>query len=114
MLSTVGIEVECRCIRHVAASVIRNNGDVIADLALIGVPLEGVECIAHRHISRPANTSVRAIRVEQLRIGVVRRVARIVPNGVKASVGRDRECAEPMPFVRIDWIVIDLVRRAES
>ena len=114
MLSQVGIEVECRCIRHVATGVIRNNGDVIADLALIGVPLERVKCIAHRHISRPANTSVRAIRVEQLRIGVIRRVARIVPNSIEASVGRYRKCAKPMPLTGIDRIIVDLVRRAEG
>ena len=64
MLSPVRIEIERRRIGHVSAGVIRNDRDVIPDLALIGVPLERVKCIAHRHISRPANTSVRAKRIE--------------------------------------------------
>jgi hypothetical protein len=114
VLAQVRVEIKRGSIRYIASGVVRNNGNVVTYLALVRIAFEGVKRIAHRHISRPANTSVRAIRVEQLRIGVIRRIARIVPNSVKASVGRDRKCAKPMPLTGIDRIIVDLVRRAEG
>ncbi len=64
MLSTVGIEVERRGIRDVTTGVIGNDGNVVANLTLVRITLERVKRIAHRNISRPGNTGVRAIRIK--------------------------------------------------
>ena len=54
------------------------------------------------------------IGIEELRIGIVRGVARVQPDGIDPPVRRDRERAEPMPFAVIDRIVVDPLRRAEG
>src|SRR5262249_41279315 len=52
--------------------------------------------------------------IEQLRIGVIRSVACVVPYGIQPSIGRYRKCAEPMPLAGVERIIIDLERRAEG
>ena len=57
---------------------------------------------------------IRAVRIEELRIGVVRGIARVEPNGIDPSIRRDRQRAEPVPFAVIDRIVVDPLRGAEG
>src|SRR4029077_9597771 len=47
-------------------------------------------------------------------MGVVRSVSRVQPNRINASIRCYRECAEPMPFVLINWIVGNPLRRAKG
>ena len=74
---------------------------------------ERVKRGAHRDIRRPRNASIRAVRIEQLRIGVVCIVPRVVPDSVEASVRRYCKRAEPMPLIR-SGIVVDPVRHTEG
>ena len=85
----VRVDVKCSRVRYVTASFIGNHCNVIADLVLIRITEERIERVAHRNIGRPRIASVRAIRIEELRVGVVRGVARVQPNGINASIGRD-------------------------
>jgi len=66
MLPAARVEVKCGSIRHIAARFVGNNGDVVANLALVRIALEGVECIAHSNVNRPGDAGVGAIRIEQL------------------------------------------------
>ena len=114
MLIPVRIEVKCRRIRHVATSVIGNNRDVISDLGLVRITFKWVKHVAYLYVSRPRNSGIGAGRIEQLRIGVIGSVTRVIPNSIQPPIRRYRERAEPMPFTGINRIVIDLVRRAEG
>ena len=60
MLPTSRVKVERSCIGHIAACVIRNDGDVVTDLVLVRIPFEWVERIAHRDIRRPRYARVGA------------------------------------------------------
>ncbi len=64
MLPPIRVEIKSGGIRHVAAGVVRNNGDVIADLALIGIALGGIKRVAYCHIRRPRGAGVSAPRIE--------------------------------------------------
>ena len=64
MLSQVRVEVECGRERHIASGIVGNDGDVVADLALVWIALERVKQIARWHIGRPGNTGIRAKGVE--------------------------------------------------
>ena len=66
VLVAIGIEVECSGIRDIAARFVRDNGDIIADLILIRIALERVECITDSHIRRPGHTGVSAKGIKQL------------------------------------------------
>ena len=66
VLTVVRVEVECGRISHVAARLVGNNCNVIADLVLIRITLRRIKGIAHSNISRPGDASVGAIGVEQL------------------------------------------------
>ena len=114
MLPAVRIEVECGRIRHVASRIVRHDGNVIAHLVLDGIAFERSKRIADCHVRRPCHTAVSAPGVKQLRIGVVLRVSRVQPYRIDTSIGRYCERAEPMPFVLINWIVRDPLRRAEG
>jgi hypothetical protein len=108
-LAPARVEIKSGGIRHVAAGIVRNNGDIIADLILVRIPLERVERVAHRNIRRPRYPGVRAIGVKQLRVGVVgNRVARVVPHSVQTPIRRYGECAEPVPLIG-KAVVIDPV-----
>jgi len=110
----VRIEVESSRIRHVAAGFIGNHGDIVADLILLRIAFEWIERVTHCDIRRPGNAGVRAIGVEQLGVGVIRSVSRVIPNSVQPSSRRDGECTEPVPLAGINRVVIDLLRRAEG
>src|SRR5262245_367004 len=109
----VFLAVECGCIRNVRASVVRNDCDVIADFLLIWITDERVKRDAERDVWRPGISAVEAVRIKELRSGVVRSATRIVPGHIDSAVGRDRQRAEPVPFRMINWVVIDPTRRAE-
>jgi hypothetical protein len=113
MLSTVGIEVERRRIGNVTARVIGNDGNVVADLTLVRVAFQRIKEIAYRHVRRPGNTGVCAIRIKQLRICVIRSVPAVIPDSIEAAIRCFCERAEPVPLIR-KAIVIDSVRRTES
>ena len=114
MLAPGWIEVERGGIRHVAASVVGHDCNVIAYLVLLWPALERSKGIAHRYVRRPANSAVGAVRVEQLRIGVIRRIPRVQPHRINPSIGRHAERTEKVPLVMVNWIVIDPVRRAKG
>lgn len=114
MLSRARVKVECSRIRHIAASVIGYDRNVIADLVLYRPPLERIKGIADRHVRREGPPAIRAPGVEQLRIKVICSVSRVEPDDINAPIGRYPECAEPMPLVWVDGIVIDPLGRAEA
>jgi hypothetical protein len=106
-------EIERCGIRDIASGVVRNDCDVITHLVLIRITQEWIERIAHRDVGRPRIAPVRAVGIEELRIGVVPGVSRVQPNGIYASIRRDRKRAEPVPFAVINRIVVDAARGAE-
>ena len=64
MLTAVRVEIKSRRICHVASRVIRNDGDVIAYLALIRITFEGIKRVAHRNVRRPGHAGIRAPGIE--------------------------------------------------
>ena len=107
MLSSSRIKVVGSRICHVAAGVIGYDGDVIPYLVLVGIAFEWSKRIAHCHIGRPGDAAIGAVGVEQLRVGVIGCVACIKPHAVDASIRSDGKRAEPVPLVRIDWIIVN-------
>ena len=63
---------------------------------------------------RPTVAAVGAIRIEELRICIVRGVSAIEPDDIDPSIRRDRKRAEPMPFGLIHRIIIDPDRRTKT
>ena len=64
MLSPARVEV-VRCgIRHVTSCVVRDNGDIIADLVLARPAFERIKRGAHRDIRRPRHPAVGAVGIE--------------------------------------------------
>ena len=82
MLSQGRIQVECGRIRYVAAGVIGDDGDVVAYLVLLWPSLCGIECCAYRDVRRPRRTCICAVGIKQLRLKIVPRIARVIPDGV--------------------------------
>ena len=64
MLPPGRVEVEGGRIRDIASGLVRNDRDVVADLALIRIAFERIERIARRDISRPRDAAVGAVRIE--------------------------------------------------
>jgi len=89
VLAPVRVEIKRGRIRHVATRVVRNDGDVIAYLVLIRIAFERIKGIAHGDVRRPRDAAIRAERIEQLRIGVIRSVPRVEPDGINSSIRRD-------------------------
>jgi hypothetical protein len=114
VLSSSRIEVVGSRICHVAAGVIGYDGDIITYLVLVRIAFEWSKRIAHWHIGRPGDAAIGAVGVEQLRVGVIRCVACIKPYAVDASIRRDGKRAEPVPLVRINWIVVNPLRPAKA
>ena len=114
VLVSLRVEVKRCRVRYVTAGFVGNDGDIVAYLALIWIPFERIKRIAHCHVRRPGDASVSAKRIEQLRVRVIGSIARVVPDSIQPSVGRYRERAKPMPFVRINRVVIDLHRCAKG
>ena len=114
VLAPVWVEIKRGRIRHVATRVVRNDGDVIAYLVLIRIAFERIKGITHGNVRRPRDAAIRAERIEQLRIRVIRSIARVQPHRIDPSIGGYRQRAKPVPLVMINGIVIDSVRRAKS
>src|SRR5713101_2504600 len=108
------VEVKRSRIRHVASGLVRYNCDVVAYLVLIRIALERIKWITYRNIRCPGNASVGAKRIEQLRVCVVYRVSRVIPDRIEPSIGRDRKCPEPVPLARVNRVVINLMRCTEG
>ena len=89
VLAPVRVEIKRSRIRYVATRVVRNDGDVIAYLVLIRIAFERIKGIAHGDVSRPRDAAIRAERIEQLGIGVIRSIARVQPHRIDPSVGRN-------------------------
>jgi len=64
MLPRRRIKVECGRIRHIAAGIVGDDRNVIADLVLHGIAFERSKRVAYRDIRRPRHAPVRAPRVE--------------------------------------------------
>ena len=64
MLSPARVEVKRGGIRHVTSSVVRDNGDVIADLVLARPAFERIERGTHRDIRRPRHPAVGAVGIK--------------------------------------------------
>ena len=64
VLSPARIEIERGGIRHIAARIVRNDGDIVAYLALVRPAFERIKRITHRDIRRPSNAAVGAVRIE--------------------------------------------------
>ena len=101
-------------IRDIAAGIVRNDCHVIAQLVLVRITEKRIERRADRDVGRPGVACVQAVGIEELRIGVVRGVPRVEPNGIDPSIRRDRQRAEPVPFAVIDRIVVDPLRSAKG
>ncbi len=86
MLTTAWIKVEGGRIRHIAAGVIRYDSDVVAYLVLVRPALERVKGLTYLYVSRPGNTAIGAVGIEQLRIGVIWCVTRIQPYSINSAV----------------------------
>jgi len=87
-LPIVRVDVKCGGVSHVAPSVVGHDGDVIAYLILIWIAFERIKWIADCHVRRPGRAGVGAEGIEQLRVGVVGSIARVVPNSIQAAIGR--------------------------
>jgi len=107
VLIRVWVEIERGRIRCVGTRVIGNNGNVIAYLVLLWIAFERSKRIAHGNVGRPCDAAIRAERIEQLGIRVICSIARVQPHRIDPSIGGYRQCAKPMPFVLINWIVRD-------
>jgi hypothetical protein len=64
VLVTVRVKVERGRICDVAPGIVRHDGNVIPDLALVGITLRWIKWLAYRHVSRPSNASISAVRIE--------------------------------------------------
>jgi hypothetical protein len=89
MLAPARIEVERGRIRHVGSGVIRYERDVIAYLTLVRPAFQRIKGVAYRYVSRPSHAPISAVRVEQLRVSVVRGVSGVIPHRIDPPVGRN-------------------------
>ena len=64
VLTVVRVEVEGGRVCHVATGFIGNNGDVVADLALVWIAFERIKRVADCHVSCPCDAAVRAPGIE--------------------------------------------------
>ena len=87
-MARVRVEIKSSGIRNIASGIVRNDSDVIAYLVLIRIAFERIERIAHGDVRRPGDAAIRAERIEQLGIGVVRSVPRVEPDTINSSIRR--------------------------
>lgn len=66
------------------------------------------------NVWRPGVAAIGAIRIKQLRIGIVRGTSAIEPNDIDPSIWSHRKSAKPMPFILIHRIVIDSNRTGKT
>ena len=114
MLTPARVEIEGGGVSDISSRVIRHDGEIIAYLVLHRPPFERRKRSAHGDVRRPCDAAIRAERIEQLRIRVIRSIARVQPHRIDPSVGSYRQRAKPVPLVMIDGVVVDSVRRAKS
>ena len=114
MLSPARVEIKGSRIGNIPSRGIRYDGDIIAYLVLLRPAFERRESGAHGDIRRPCDAAIRAERIEQLRIHVIRSVSRVQPHRINPPIGSYRQRTKPVPLVMINWIVVDSVRRAKS
>lgn len=107
------INIESGGIGNVASGVIRHNRDVIAYLLIVRKTCLRIEGIAHCNIRCPGNTTISAPGIEQLRVDIVRGIARIQPHHVDAPIRRHGKRAENVPLVLVDRVVVDPNRCAK-
>ena len=91
VLTSRRIKVKRSRIRHVTASQVGYDGDVIPYLILVRPAFLRIERVAHCYIGRPGNTGIRAIRIKQLGKQIACIVASVVPNRVEPTIGRTRQ-----------------------
>ena len=113
MLIQARVEVECRRIRHIAASVVGHDRNVVPYLVLLWPALQRIKRGTHRDVRRPCNATVRAVSIKQLRVGIVGGIARVEPDSVEPSVGRHGKGAKPVPLIG-SRVVVDPNRRPEA
>jgi hypothetical protein len=113
-LAPARVKIKSGGIRHIPACIVGDNSDVVPYLVLVRIAFERIKRGADRDVLRPGNTAVRAKGIEQLRIGVVRRVPCVVPDSIQPPIRRDCKRAEPVPLDLRIGIVIDPVWRAEG
>ena len=114
MLTPRRIEVVGSWVGNVSSGVIRHDRDVIAYLVLYRPAFERCKRSAHGDVRRPCDAAIRAERIEQLRIRVIRSITRVQPHRIDPSIGGYRQRAKPVPLIVINGIVIDSVRRTKS
>ena len=88
MLPRARVEIKRGGIRNITSSIVRNDGDVIAYLVLLRIAFERIKRIAHGNVRRPGDAAIRAERIEQLRVSVIRSVSRVEPNRINSSIRR--------------------------
>ena len=89
VLAPARVEVERGRIGHVGSGVIRYERDVIAYLILVRPAFQRSKRLAHRDVRRPGHAAISAVRVEQLRVSVVRGVPCVIPHRIDPSIGRN-------------------------
>ena len=71
MLTPARVEIEGGGVGDIASRVIRHDRDVIAYLVLLRPAFQRSERLTDSYVRRPRNTTIGAIRIEQLRIDVI-------------------------------------------
>jgi len=114
VLTCAWVEIEGSWIGNIPSRVIRHDRNIIAYLVLLRPTFERVKGIAHRHVRRPGKTAIHAVRIEQLRVDVIRSIPCIQPYRINPSIRSDADRTEIVPLVMVNRIVIDPMRRAEG
>lgn len=114
VLTPVRIEIEGSWIGNIPSRVIRHDSDIIAYLVLLRPAFERRKRSTYRDVRRPRHAAIGAVRIEQLRIEVIRSIPRVQPYRINPSIGSYSQGAKPVPFVMINGIVVYPVRRAKS
>ena len=107
MLTPARVEIEGSGVGDIPSRVIRHDGDVIAYLVLYRPAFERCKRSAYGDVRCPCDAAIRAERIEQLGIGVIRSIARVQPHRIDPSIGGYRQRAKPVPLVVINGIVVN-------
>ena len=81
------VEIEGSGIGNISSRIIRHDGDIIAYLVLLWPAFERGKGSAHGDVRRPCDAAIRAERIEQLRIRVIRGIARVQPHRINPPIG---------------------------
>jgi hypothetical protein len=88
VLAPIRVEVKGGGVSHVPTGFIGNDGDIIAYLVLVRIPLEWIKRIAHRNVRRPGDAGVGTKGIKELRVRVVGSVSRVMPHSIEPSIRR--------------------------